>query len=449
MVLGDLGADVIRVEPPGGVAARRALPVARNASADLASLSFQSFNRNKRSIVLRSEQAEDRATLEALIRRARFLFESWPDGPVAAWGITPDDAHDINPELIWLRVSAFGSDGPHATLHGNDLVVAAMGGPVSLQGARDRQPVRVSVPQVWRHAGVEAAVGAMAGHWRQLRGDRRVFVDVSAQACLTWTMLNGMDAHAIQGFDFPRGPGFNTGATQFDLVFPCADGFVVAVPNARTLQGCLPEMIAEGIGDPTLRDLDWAAYDRSIRDPDAKPLSVYGAGDLLRGFFATRTKAALFAFGLSRDITLAPVNTLAELLALPHMQERDYWQALTIGANAPTRSPGIWARASQPAISLRRVAPGLDADGAVIRAEMSRLSSLPSSASVSTEVGMTQPELPFAGLTVADFSWVGVGPISAKFLADHGAHVIRIESEARPDVLRGSVPYKDAIPGLD
>jgi benzylsuccinate CoA-transferase BbsF subunit len=62
---------------------------------------------------------------------------------------------------------------------------------------------------------------------------------------------------------------------------------------------------------------------------------------------------------------------------------------------------------------------------------------------------MTQPELPFAGLTVADFSWVGVGPISAKFLADHGAHVIRIESEARPDVLRGSVPYKDAIPGLD
>ncbi|MFM7120646.1 MAG: CoA transferase, partial [Gammaproteobacteria bacterium] len=124
MVLGDLGADVIRIEPPGGVAARRALPVARNASADLASLSFQSFNRNKRSIVLRSEQAEDRATLEALIRRARFLFESWPDGPLAAWGITPDDAHDINPELIWVRVSAFGSDGPHATLHGNDLVVA-------------------------------------------------------------------------------------------------------------------------------------------------------------------------------------------------------------------------------------------------------------------------------------------------------------------------------------
>jgi len=57
--------------------------------------------------------------------------------------------------------------------------------------------------------------------------------------------------------------------------------------------------------------------------------------------------------------------------------------------------------------------------------------------------------LPFEGVTVADFSWVGVGPISAKFLADHGARVIRIESETRPDVLRGNVPYKDAIPGLD
>lgn len=453
MVLGDLGADVIRIEPPGGVSARREPPFARHASADDASLSFQAFNRNKRSIVLDPAAPADRSTLQALLARARFLFESWPDGPLAAWGLTPNDAHDINPDLIWVRVSAFGSDGPHAHLLGNDLVVAAMGGPVSLQGARDRQPVRVSVPQVWRHAGVEAAVGAMAGHWRHLRGDRRVFVDLSAQACLTWTMLNGMDAYAIQGFDFPRGPGFNTGATQFDLVFPCADGYVVAVPNARTMQGCLPEMIAEGIADPALRGLDWAAYDRSIRDPDAKPLSVYQAGDLLRGFFATRSKRALFEFGLSRDITLAPANTLAELLDLAHMRERDYWHPLGIGSNAPVQAPGIWACSPAPAIALRRAAPALDADATDIRAELAdgtapRVADTVRSDRLSTGADAA-PGLPFSGLTVADFSWVGVGPISGKFLADHGAQVIRIESEARPDVLRGSVPYKDAIPGLD
>ena len=471
MVLGDLGAEVIRVEPPGGVSARAEAPFAEGVTPDLASLSFQAFNRNKRSVVLDPGSAEHREMLTALIGSARFLFESWPNGPLAAWGIDPAAAHAINPNLIWVRLSAFGSTGPHAGLNDSDIVIAAMGGPVSLQGAADRPPVRVSVPQAWRHAGVEAAVGAMAAHWRGLQGARDVFVDLSAQATLTWTMLNAMDAYAIQGFDFPRGPGFNTGTTAFDLVFPCGDGYVVAIPNGRVLQGCLPEMIAEGIADPALRDLDWEAYDRGIRDPNARPLNIYQAGNLLRAFFASRGKQALFTFGLARDITITPVNTLAELLSMEHLKQRDYWRPLAIGAHAPVRAPGLWVKSPTPAVALRRPVPALDADGEAIRSELR--AAIDTARALATDAAPTaggassidsisgtgvapantadntHPRLPFDGVTVADFAWVGVGPISSKFLADHGAHVIRIESEARPDVLRGSVPYKDAVPGLD
>jgi hypothetical protein len=92
-----------------------------------------------------------------------------------------------------------------------------------------------------------------------------------------------------------------------------------------------------------------------------------------------------------------------------------------------------------PAIALRRAAPALDTDATDIRAELAdgtapRVADTVRSDRLSTGADAA-PGLPFSGLTVADFSWVGVGPISGKFLADHGAQVIRIESEARPDVL--------------
>ncbi len=126
MLLGDLGADVIRVEPPEGRVARRVPP-----SGPSESLSFQAFNRNKRSIVLHNG---DRDVLESLVRSADFLFESaWPS-TLAPFRLDPEVVRTINPHIVHVRVSPFGSDGPSADYLGNDLVIAAMGGLVSLQG---------------------------------------------------------------------------------------------------------------------------------------------------------------------------------------------------------------------------------------------------------------------------------------------------------------------------
>ena len=162
MLLGDLGADVIRVEPHGGSSSREKGPFFTSESGNQQSLSFAAFNRNKRSIVLDADAPDDRKVLEALITKADFIFESWPDSSLQAHGFTFDDVKRINPRIIQVCISAFGADGPHSDLRGNDLVVAAMGGPVSLQGIVGRAPVRVTVPQVWRHAGVEAAAGSLA-----------------------------------------------------------------------------------------------------------------------------------------------------------------------------------------------------------------------------------------------------------------------------------------------
>ena len=445
MILGDLGADVIRVEPPGGSTARQAAPLLDDADdGELASLQFLAFNRNKRSIVLDPNGDADRATLEALIRRADFLMESAPNGPLEQYGIDFASAREINPRLVYVRLSPFGDDGPHADYLANDLVIAAMGGPVSLQGQADRAPVRVTVPQAWRHAGIESAAGALAAHAKMLASGEAQYVDLSAQCVMTWTMLNAMDAHAIQGFDFERGgSAMNNGVHVIEIVHPCADGYIVALPLFGVLSGITEWMIEDGVVEPSFRDTDWESFEASFGDPTiTPPFTLPEAIGYCRRLFANHSKIELLEFGLANGITLAPVNDLKGLLDLQHIKTRDYWRDLDLANGKAIRAPGVWAKPSNAPLSVRREAPRLDEHGDEIRAELATSNRKPN------EPATLEPDrLPFEGVKVADFAWVGVGPISAKYLADHGASVVRVESESRPDVLRGGGPFKDAEPG--
>ena len=441
MLLGDLGADVIRVEPPGGTPSRRTQPLADGESGDLASLSFRAFNRNKRSIVLDVDGTPaDRDVLKQLIASADFLFESSPPSMLEGFGITAAEVRTANPHIVHVRISPFGIDGPRAGDLGNDLVVAALGGPMSLQGPHERAPLRISVPQVWRHTGAEAAASALVAHARMRRTGEAQFVDLSAQCVMTWTMLQAMGAHAIQGFDFERDDSRMIGV---EIVHACRDGHIVALPMSRVVQGLLDWMIADGILDASAREADWEAFDQSLRDPTIEARwSMAEMVALLRAFFARHTKRELFDFGIEHGITLAPVGTMSELLGLEHLAVRGYWRELASGDKAP----GLWARSgpeSEALLSVRREAPGLDAHGTEIRESLPATEARPAPAAEADE----EERLPFAGIKVADFAWVGVGPISSKYLADHGATVVRVESENRPDVLRGGPPFKDNVPG--
>ncbi len=439
MLMGDLGADVIRVEPPQGVSARLCPPFAPDGdTSPIRSLQFLAFNRNKRSIVLDPKRADDQAVLAELIRRADFLFESARPSFLADFGITFDAAKALNPNIVFTRLTPFGDSGPHAHLHASDLVIASLGGPVALQGQPDRAPVRISVPQVWRHAGVEAVAGAMVAHRRLLQGAGAQFVDLSAQSTMTWTMLNAMDAYAIQGFDFERGAD----VARLDILHPVKDGWMLAIPHSKVMRPMTERLIEEGIAETWLRDVDWVHYDQNIADPKQKPLNLAVSVQLLRTLFMRYPRQHWFEYGLKHRITFAPVNTLEELLAFDHLEFREYWRRLPAGGKASVRFPGLWAKTRTAPLEVKRAAPALDQDGAQIRAELKSTRPTASPPPTKSEV-----ELPFAGVRVADFAWVGVGPISSKYLADHGATVVRVESENRPDVLRANGPFKDAVAG--
>jgi crotonobetainyl-CoA:carnitine CoA-transferase CaiB-like acyl-CoA transferase len=439
MLLGDLGADVIRVEPPGGVSARRANPLIPEGGADSnRSLQFLAFNRNKRSIVLDPASAADREVLNRLIRKADFIFESARPSFLGGFGITFDVARELNPDIVFTRLTPFGDTGPWADLVASDLVIAALGGPIALQGQPDRAPVRLSVPQVWRHAGVEAAAGAMVAHRRVLAGSGAQFVDLSAHAAMTWTMLNAMDAHAIQGFDFERG----SDVARLEILHPVQDGWIVAIPHSKVMRPMTARLIEEGVAEPWLRDVDWLHYDQNIADPEQKPLNLATSVRMLRTVFMRYPRQHWFEYGLKHRITFAPVNSLQELLAFDHLQFREYWRRQPVGNKAVVRFPGLWLKSPQTPLVVNCEVPVLDRDGAQIRAEAAATPWREPKRS-----GAAATSLPFEGIRVADFAWVGVGPISSKFLADHGATVVRVESENRPDVLRANGPFKDGVAG--
>ena len=440
MILGDLGADVIKVELPDGASSRRVAPFVDDEA--MPSLHFRAFNRNKRGITLTPGKDEDQATLNRLIQRADIIVESWPNGTLASLGIDFEAARAINEHIVHVRLSPFGSTGPYAGYQGNDLVIAAMGGPVALQGSKDRAPVRISVPQVWRHAGIESASGALIALTRMRRSGGAQFVDLSAQSVMTWTMLNAMGAHAIQGFDFERGgTSIANGQLQMNIVYETSDGWAVVVPTSAVLAPLTEWMVNDGVADPSWRELDWTHYDMNIRDIDNKPLNLYQAQDALAAFMLKHTKQELFEFGLENHATIAPVNTLDELLALDHIKERAYWGEIDL-AGKSVNTPGIWAKSSASELSVRRAPPNLGQHNEEVRAELDK-------PAPDKEPAGSEDALPFAGLKVTDFAWVGVGPISSKFLADHGASVIRVESEMRPDVLRVNGPFKDTVEGIN
>jgi crotonobetainyl-CoA:carnitine CoA-transferase CaiB-like acyl-CoA transferase len=449
MVLGDLGAEVIRIEPPEGSESRRRGPLLASGAAEERSLEFHAFNRNKRGITVDLSTDPDRETFFRLVTASNVVLTSSPDGLLDDAQIGFEDLCDANPHIVHVVVTPYGSDGPYADYAAADLTLAAMGGPVSVQGTPDRPPVRVSVPQVWRHTGVEAAIATLVGLAKMQRSGAAQLVDVSAQAAMTWTMLNAMDAAAIQGHDFERsGSDLQLGLLTLPLVFPCADGYVAALTNGSVMDRMVHWLVDAGLVPAAwAEDEDWRSYDRRLLggEPVAHtPEETIGA---MAQFLARETKEQLMQRGLAEGVTIAPANTVQDVLEFSHLATREYWHETETADGQRLRTAGLFARLSETPLVIRRDAPRLGEHNGEIRQALAD-GTMPPADPQAFETGPTD-DLPLAGLKVADFSWVGVGPITAKYLADHGATVVRVEAEMPPDILRAAGPYKDGVPGTN
>ncbi|MBI4289718.1 MAG: CoA transferase [Chloroflexi bacterium] len=333
-LLADLGAEVIKVEPPGGDPDRSgpAGPFLKSENSDKTSksLHWSVYNQGKKGITLNLDTDEGQELFMKLAARAHGVIESFHPGHMAALGLDYEALARINPAIVFTSITPFGQDGgPYANWKACDLVGMAMGGYMYLCGDADRAPVRITAPQAWLHTCGEAAVGAMIALYHAAGTGEGQHVDVSMQESVAMLMFNSrgfweLDKTVLtrQG---ARRSGLSSGAIQRQT-WPCRDGFITfvilgAASGAKTNQGLVQWMDEEGMADDFLRGIDWNAFDMAAASQEFHDQLEAR----LKAFFLEHTRTELTDGAMKRRVMLYPVATVGDLMASPQLAARGYW----------------------------------------------------------------------------------------------------------------------------
>lgn len=447
-ILGDLGADVVVVEPPGGLNARRVGPFAGDGRDPERSLNWWSLNRNKRGITVDLETREGQDTLRNLAASADFLLESFEPGYLDNLGLGYDALAAANPRLVMVSITPFGQSGPKAHWASADITAYASAGPLLMQGDDDRPPVALRVPQAMLHAGAEAAVGALVAHVARERDGGGQHVDVSAQtAAMMATQATCLSSGWGDSETVRMSGGVNFGGIPLKFIQPAKDGFCSVTflfgtaigPFTRRL---MEVMCEEGFVDEATRDKDWVGYTQLLISGQEPVSELLRCIQAIGAFTASHTKDELFRMGMEKGLLIVPVSEVDEVAQSPQLEAREFWRDMEhAGSDRKVRYPGPFARLSVTPIDYRRVAPRIGEHTAEVLAEWT-----PRGASPTGTLAVSR-ELPLAGLKVLDFMWVVAGPWATRYLADYGATVIKVESPRFVDTSRTIAPFKDHVPG--
>ncbi|MFH1088112.1 MAG: CoA transferase [Chloroflexota bacterium] len=326
-LLGDLGADVIKVERPGGDPARSAGSFYGSVPDRRKSLYWFAYNANKRGITLSLDNPAGREIFKRLVRTADFVIESHPPGYLSGLGLGYADLSDMSPGLIMTSITPFGQDGPRSQHKGSNLVAEATGGLMYITGNAEGRPMSTSYNYAYSHAGLQAATATLiANYWRQRTG-RGQHVDLSIQEAVLVTLYNPQtmwyDSRVVQGRyggKLLRNQGVLGG-----LVFPCQDGYVLwrlmTAHFTPRLTPLVKWMAEEGMADE-LVGIDWARVDMSKTSQQQQDAWE----EVFARFFLARTKAELYAEAIKRGIMLFPVNDAGDILKDPQLEARGFWE---------------------------------------------------------------------------------------------------------------------------
>lgn len=444
-ILADLGAEVLLIEPPGGVASRRLGPFADDEPGPERSLEFWASHRGKRSLVIDPTRAPDRDQLLALARDADVWIS---DRSFAGLG----DAFDADalgaaaPRLVVAEITPFGTTGPKHDWPATDLTVTAASTVMNLTGDSDRPPLTCSVPQAFLHAGAEAASAIMVALEERRRSGRGQHIDVSAQTAMMASIQSSVLAAGWNSTPMTRtGGGVSVGPLRVRFIYECKDGYVnltflFGEPIGHATARFFDWMDEEGFSNERLRAEDWVAYGARLVGRTVSVEEHDATLEAIEAFTRTKTKAELLDAAFERRLLIVPLNDCADLVASPHLAERDFWRSVAHPARLrEVLQPGPFARLEATPIAADRPAPTLD--------EASGLA--PRAAPPAVPSASAERRPPLEGLKVLDFTWVYAGPALTRTLADFGATVIKVESTTAHDALRANAPFKDDRPGPD
>ena len=305
-LLADLGAEVIKIEPPGGCAARFMPPFEAGREGHVeGSLYWAAVGLGKKSVELDLDDRYDRERLLNLVTTADILVESFDPGAMARRRLDYMTLSAFNPRLIYVSVTPFGQTGPEAGMPATDLTLEAAGALLGLQGDGDRPPVPIGFPQASFHGGAQAAADALVAVHERTRSGLGQYLDVSMQAAMVWTLMNATgyppNVHANPpGFAEARAnpPAQLLPGVVIPRALECKDGHVayaIALPivGGRTQHEVLAWAESEGMLPEGLKGISWHNWMADVLGGTLTPAQLSASIAATIAFIRTRTKAEI------------------------------------------------------------------------------------------------------------------------------------------------------------
>ncbi len=361
-ILADLGADVIKIEPPGGDPSRALGPFWGDKPDPEKSLWWLAYNSNKRGITLDIESPAGKEIFLELAATAAFVIESFPPGYLDGLGLGYDALSRRDKGIILVSITPYGQAGPYRDYKDSDIVVMGLSGTLYQTGESDGPPVHISLPQACLHAGADAAVGAMIAYYhRQATGEGQ-HVDVSMQQSAAWFQANAVPTWELSHVILKRAGAFRAGmstGTAQRQVWPCRYGYVFfnvigGRTGAKTLSALTAWMDEEGLATDFLLRMDWDNFDMFTVNKDVMDKISGPVGE----FFRRHTRKELLKGAVPRGVSIGPLSSMADLLGDECLNARDFWQEVDHPELGKTLTyPRQFARSSAADLGIRFRAP--------------------------------------------------------------------------------------------
>jgi crotonobetainyl-CoA:carnitine CoA-transferase CaiB-like acyl-CoA transferase len=415
LLLANLGADVILIEPPGGDPMRQQGPFKDDQPNPEGSLSFAAYHTNKSGIVLNLENDDNRESFRQLVRLADVVIEDKPAGYLDRQGLGFRALQALNPGLVMTSITGFGQSGPYRDFKAPNIVAFAMGGLMNLCGHPGRAPL-VGPCEIAYHLGsVHAAFGTLIALFNRRGSGRGEHVDVSLQDVFAADpFLRIITRYSVTG-EIPERTGHSQSTTVAET-YQCRDGYVRIFVNQA---------------DHWKRFLDWLGRPPELLDPKYENVqNRFPLRQAIDRFMEARTLnydcKKFFEEFQSLRLAAAPINPPSAVLADEQTRHRNYVTEVQHTYLGQHRFPGDPYKFSESPWRVERGAPLFAEHQQQIGEQLTRPSSWLAESqrgAVSSAPGKTL----FEGIRVISFPTGVVGPALAGLLAEHGAEVIAIE----------------------
>lgn len=430
----DLGAQVLKVEAPGGDLTREAGPFPQGVSDPDRSALFHYLNAGKLGCTRDLDSAADSDRLDDTLSRADILVENLPFGERRQWGLDFESLAERHPHLIVVSISAYGRSGEWAELDGTDLTAqAASSLPLGL-GSKDHSPLRLPFEQAEYQAAFHGAAAALCALRERRTSGLGQGIDIAVAQVIGY-LVGGMYLVTAKGGSRWERKGTLMGGAPYPTgFFECGDGFVcIASQTPKQWEAFLSLM--DNPKWSKEKNADNAIYLGLV---DAKPAHGH-----FQEWLKTYTRRELLEMAAAEGIVMGVAQTVDEVLASEQYAFRGLWAELPLGdTTVRIPKPGYLLSATPTAVSGPGPTLGADddlegsrdpdgagsLDGAAERGSRGANSESPAA------TGTRRRSLD--GVRVLDFGWNWAGPMAGQLLADMGADVIRIETSKRQDLMR-------------